>query len=348
MEVLAALPHEFFRIEFDTLLEEGRRQERIDPENAGEAQEIESLHKYLDKEVLPLVTSHDWVFEAADRLAREWIQHVFDQEFLTGAQCYSMQTALHKLKEEVIGFVARASARGWTKKSADSGLRLKKASDFYYLLDVRRINDRAAMAEAQRLRSTTESHERRQVRLIMTALRDLYAKVFPQVMFVVKRAMKVNANLPPSEGDNKLRDVSEDLCWYDSRVGPGSALYLLTKDLRNKYRVVRNASSHPGQFAWLPHTNIVRFLESKMKQWTEFDVDEYHRLYRRLVLFCDMGIRGILSAYCQREHGDFSCQLVGQWVETFPDRYPVRFPGAYCIPYSVTKCDSRPLPPAHL
>lgn len=337
MEQSIVYPHEFFRIEFDTLLEEGRRQERIDPRNIGEARGIESLHEYLDKEVLPLVVSHDWVFEAADRLAREWIQDVFDQLHSTGCECYSMQTALHKLKGEVTDFLGRARARGWTKKSAESHLSLQKASDFYDLLDIRRINDRAAMVEAQKLRSTAESHERRQVRLIMTTLHDLYAHVFPQVMFVVKRATKLNAKIAPSEGDNELKEVSSELSWYESRVGPGSPLYLLTKDLPNVYRVVRNAASHPGQFRWLPGANVVRFFESTTNQWTEFDVDEYHRLHRRLVLFCDMAIRGVLSAYCQREHAELSYGLVQRWVETFPDRYPVAFPSACCIPYSASK-----------
>jgi len=335
-EAMVVYPHEFFRIDFDEILKEGQRQERIWAANAGEAKEVRLLHDYYDLEVLPLIVADDWVFEGAKRLALEWAQDCFDQLRQTGHEVYRMQRKLQTLKDEVVDFLARAIRNGWTKsKSEQDIVDLRKPSDFYEELLPCRINERGAYVKAQALRDKAREHERQQVRLIMTAARDLFSHVFPQIMFVVKRAIAVHQNLHRGAAYDEVSDPAEDLCWYESRVAAGTGAYLVTAELRHRYRIIRNAASHPGQFLWVPTSNVVRF-EDETGRWVEFDVDDYHRYYRRLVFFCDLGIRGILSAYCDRARDDVSYHLVKSYFAVFPDDYRSARPG-YCIPYSVPK-----------
>ncbi len=66
------LPHEFFRIDFDAMLEAAKRQEEIDPSNKGEYAIAQGMHTYFDNKVLPLIISDDWIFGAALRFASEF------------------------------------------------------------------------------------------------------------------------------------------------------------------------------------------------------------------------------------------------------------------------------------
>lgn len=52
-------PHEFFHLDFDQMLEEGKRQEEISPVNKGEHSLVRNMHAYFDSEVLPLILSND-------------------------------------------------------------------------------------------------------------------------------------------------------------------------------------------------------------------------------------------------------------------------------------------------
>jgi len=51
------LPHTFFRLDFDQMLEEGKRQEEIHPANKGEYALVRNIHTYFDGAVLPLMIS---------------------------------------------------------------------------------------------------------------------------------------------------------------------------------------------------------------------------------------------------------------------------------------------------
>jgi hypothetical protein len=331
---IVVYPHEFFRIDFDLLLQEGTRQERIWPANIGEAQEVQLMHDYWDQQVLPLILSNQWVFEGAERLVQEWVQGCLDQMAVTGRAAYDMQQKLEELKAEVTEFLAHAATKGWTRHQYKGrSVNFKKASDFYMELHPRRINERGALAGAQALRHRAVQHERQQVRLIMCCTRDLFAHVFPQIAFVAKRAVAVRDNLTRAAMFDEPSDPTDDLSWFESRVKAGTGLHLVTSELRDRYRIIRHAASHPGQFEWVAQTNVVRFQINKSGQWIEFDVDDYHRYYRRLVLFCDLGLRGILCAYCDRTRSAECYDLVQAYFASFPEDYRAGIPG-HCIPYS--------------
>lgn len=334
---MVVYPHEFFRIDFDVLVEEGKRQERIWSANVGEAKQVQLMHDCWDQQVLPLVLSNDWVFEGAERLVEEWVQDCFDQMAQTGGAAYEMQQMLDELKAKVTEFLAYAATKGWTRHQFQStSVDLKKASDFYKELRPRRISERGALARARGLWHQALQHERQQVRLIMSCTRDQFAHVFPQVAFVAKRAIAVRDNLATAATSDEPRDPTDDLLWFESRVKPGTGFHLVTSELRDRYRIIRHAASHPGQFEWVAEASVVRFQVGKSSQWIEFDVDDYHRYYRRLVFFCDLGLRGVLSAYCDRTRSAKCYDLVQAYVAAFPQEYRAGIPG-YCIPYSIHK-----------
>jgi hypothetical protein len=54
-------PRQVFRSDFDTILEDAKRQER-DPSNRGEYRPAKNIHAYFSNEVLPLIAQNDWLF----------------------------------------------------------------------------------------------------------------------------------------------------------------------------------------------------------------------------------------------------------------------------------------------
>jgi len=311
-------PHEFFRIEFDELLREGPRQESMLSANAGEAGEIQALHAFWDKRVLPLILTDDQVFAAAKVFVETWSTNCFDEYEMVGSACLEAQSKLHTLQEEVIETIAQASLRGWLKRGFHpESVDLKKASDFYTGLALRRINSPSFQTHARGLFEQAKKVERQRIGLIMKLVPELYAQVLPHVLIVVRRALESQQRLPL--GANVPVDLSDDLSWWESRASAEPGLDLFVNRLRDTYKVMRNAWDHPNQWEWCPKRNTVRLREGVRKLWIEIGSDRLHRLYRRLDMFADLGIRGILSAYCERTHDPSTLGLVEASSETFPD-----------------------------
>ena len=65
-------PHTYFQLDFDQLLEEGKRQEEQLKVNAGELKINKGMHKFFSEIVIPLINSNDWVYEAALRFASDF------------------------------------------------------------------------------------------------------------------------------------------------------------------------------------------------------------------------------------------------------------------------------------
>ena len=116
-------PHEFFRIDFDQMLEEGKRQERINVANKGEYAIVQNMHTYFDSEVLPLILSNDWVFEAAKRFASDYAIGCFQYLRLGGREAYETQKGLLEINERVVNFLAQAQLDG---RASISGVINKK------------------------------------------------------------------------------------------------------------------------------------------------------------------------------------------------------------------------------
>lgn len=263
---LVVYPHEFFRIDFDELLQEGPRQEKMLTANAGEAGEVQALHAFWDQRVLPLIRTNDEVFAAAKVFVETWAIHCFDEYEMAGKACREAQNKLHDLKERVVETLGEASFHGWLRPSANvDTVDLKKASDFYHTLDLRRTNNRSFQTRSRRLFEQARKTERQQVTLILRVLHESYGQVLPQVLMVAKRAIEVHHGL--TIGPNAPVDLSEDLTWWESHGQREPALDLFVSELRGSYKVMRNAWGHPDQWAWQPKQNTVKVREHPSKPW---------------------------------------------------------------------------------
>ena len=140
-------------------------------------------------------------------------------------------------------------------------------------------------------------------------------------MHVVRRAIKQKVAESERLKYSKLLDISESLDWYEANVGISHPLYPVLGELRTFYRVVRNVSSHPQDLEWDYENNQV-ILHDKISP-IEVDVDEYMQRYRYLVYLCEFGLRGILSAFCERERGEESVRMIREYSKIFPESFPV-------------------------
>jgi hypothetical protein len=71
---------------------------------------------------------------------------------------------------------------------------------------------------------------------------------------------------------------------------------------------------------WDPTSNAV-ILKDRTAT-LRVNADEFQQRYRYLVYLCELGVRGILYAFCERERGPVSNSLVREYVKTFPDDFP--------------------------
>jgi len=311
-------PHEFFRIDFDQMLEEGKRQERVDAANRGEYAIVKNMHAYFDKEVLPLILRDDWVFEAAERFASDFALDCFQHLKVSGRESYETQKALLEIKEKITDFLARAYLDGSAPRAGK--VDLVKASDFFELLNLDSLT-KAELAEAVELRQQAEEHEALQVFVTLRGIRDCYETPLPRIMYVVRRAIKVKKGLSAKASDAELTGISELMDWYEVQIDPAHALYPVFGRLRDFYNVARNVGSHHKGLEWDSVNNEVVLPDRRIV--LTVPVHEFQQKYRHLVYICELGLRGMLSAFCERERGSISKKLVQQYVKTFAKNFPV-------------------------
>lgn len=309
-------PHEFFRLEFDQILEEGRHQEAVHPANTGEYALVRQMHAYLADEALPLILGNNRVFEAAFRFASEDAADCFHSLRLTGVEVFKAQQTKLAIDRQVVEFLGQAIRMG---RASPRQHDLAKASDFYPLLHLDRLPN-AIRAQAERLRARASDHEALQLRVTLRAIRDLYEVVLPRIMYVVRCALRVRLAQQPAESDNELRGMSESLTWYEAHIESGHALFPVLGYLRTFYKIARNVASHHQGFKWEPATNEVILTDSNDN--LRIPVVEFQQRYRHLVYLCDLGQRGILAAFCEREQGPIANGLVKEYIKTFPDDFP--------------------------
>lgn len=306
-------PHEFFRLDFDQILQEGQRQEEIHPANTGEYSLVQGMHGFFADDVLPRIVEDDWVFGAAERFASEYSVQCFRWLRLGGQEAYRTQQRLHEINAKVIDCLAQAHMRGWAPLAGT--ISLPKASDFVDILDLDRMDPRTR-AEILALRDEARDHEGIQMTVTLRATRDSYETNVTRIMFVVRRAMKVALGLPKKSTDDTLLSPSDYIDWYVTHADSNHPLYPVLGEGRRFYKVARNVGSHHIGLEWEPGTDMVILRDRDAT--ISMHMHAFQQSYRHLIHFCDLGVRGILAAFCEREHGDVSNALVKEYKKVFP------------------------------
>ena len=323
------LPHEFFRIDFDAVLEDARRQEEVGSSNIGEYAIAKGMHTYFDEKVLSIITSSDWVFGAAQRFASEFAIDCLHGLRLGNSEVYNAQKNLLELKTRVKKIVSQAYDLGAIKGTGT--LHLAKASDFYTILEHNRLNE-AIHHEAEVLYEHAQDVESLLPKVILRSIRDIYETVLPRIMYVVRRAIKVELRLSLKKSDEKLLGMSESISFYDNHINESHPLYPVFGKLYDFYRVARNTGNHHPGLAWKPEKNEV-VLQDSQSPPLAVPMQEFQQRYRYFVYLNEFGVRGILSAFCERERGETSNWLVKEYAKIFPDDFPVDDPDGTVIPY---------------
>lgn len=309
------LPHEYFRLDFDQMLEEGKRQEQIHSANQGEYSLVKDMHTYFAKKVLPLIIHNDWVFEAASDFASDYAIDCFHYLRLGGQEIYNTQQRLLQINEQIVDFLARASIAGYASVTED----LVKASDFIRYVEVDKLS-KEMQSKAKELLELAKDHELLQLIVTLRAIRDNYETTLPRIMYVVRRAIKVDLGLPAKNSDYEITGISEYISWYNNRIGSNHELYPVLGNLTGFYKIARNVESHHQSLKWEAATNEV-ILEDK-NDVLRIPVHEFQKKYRYLIYLCELGVRGILSSFCERERGAISNNLIGEYEKTFPEGFP--------------------------
>jgi hypothetical protein len=310
------LPYVCFRQDFDQMLEEGKRQEEINTANKGEYAIVQGIHTYFANAVMPSIIHNDWVFEAASKFATDYTMDYFLQLRLGGKEAFDTNEQLHKSNKKVKDFLRRAARVGGAPREYN----LIKASNFRDLLNVDKLTKRMRV-EAESLYEQVKDHERLQLLVTLRGIRDSYVTILPRIMYIVRRVMKVTLGESRTERDDKLLEVSESLGWYESHIRRGHELDPILVNLRDFYRIARNAISHPEGMKWDPSNNRVTLFHRGGA--LPVDLYEFQQKYRYLAVYlCDHGVKGILSAFCEREQGPISDYLGKEYEKSFPEGFP--------------------------
>jgi hypothetical protein len=314
---LIVYPEGLFRADFDVLLDDAKRQEEAHPANKGERGIAAAIHTFFDLHAMRLVRHDEWVYEAAKRFVTEYAIDCFRHLRLGGAETYPVQKRLWELNTKTVDLLARAGLAGAAPQAGQ--VDLAKASDFITLIDFQKAPS-SLRVEAESLHSQLVEHEDLQMWVTLRAIRDNYETTLPRIMFVVRRVIKVMKGLPPKKSDNRLTGLSEYLDWYESNVDRSHPLFSVLGNLRTFYRVARNVASHHEGFSWLPDSDQI-VLED-FDERLSMHVHEFQQRYRYLIYLGEFGLRGILCAFCGRDQGDVSNNLVREYAKTFPDDFP--------------------------
>jgi len=292
--------------------------EELLKENIGEFNIVKNIHEYFAEVVIPLIYSNDWVYEAATRFATKYALDCIDLDRIYAEEISTAQTKLLELKDEVISIIEDAKENGYVKYF--TGKReLNKTSDFTGLLDVSKMTNEWKL-KAQSLYDRVVDREKLHILTGLRAITDAYETNLPRIMFVVKRVIKVKNQIPPSESDNLLRGTSEDISWYERYITKEHPLFPVLGNLSNFYKIARNVGNHHEGFEWIPERNIVELEDNNDR--IEITSSEFIQKMRYLTIYvCDLGLRGILSGFSKREHGEISNKLVKEYIKIFPDNW---------------------------
>ena len=309
-------PHELFRLDFDQILEEGRRQEEIDLVNKGEFALVKQLHNFFSIDVLRLILSNDWVFKGAKIFASEYVDDCFHNLRLSGEEIYKTQQKLVKIKDLVSEFLARAKLVDAV--SFDGIARLTKSSDFINFVHLDKLEPRVQRFALQ-LFDKAKDHEELQLRVVLRGIKDSYELTFTRIMFVARRALKVKDGLPETKSDSSLLPPSDYIDWLHHHTDKSHIVNKLFVQEKDFYRVSRNVGNHHLGLKWIPQKDEI--ILPDRNQALSMHVDDFHKRFRYLIHFCELGVRGILSAFCEKDRGELSNKIVKNYTKTFPENW---------------------------
>ena len=304
-------PHQIFRDECSKTLLDARRQEAINPENVGEFAIVEEFFKYLQDNVMSLMLNNDWVFAAVSRFVREYRHDCFDSWESTGIAAVHASKELDHYNELVGDFLKREAVQYHAVDMRELGDRLRKGSDFLEHVNLKRLPGKLR-GRAKSLHKKVSDFERRYIKTISEILREDYESVLPRIMFVFRRVVKIERNLPDKPAYDSLLDISGSLEWYESNIDDSHSLFPALGFLRDFYKIVRNAASHVESMQWESETDSVHLPDKTNPQTV--DVYEYIKKYRYLVYILEMGMATILAAYCEHEKDELAVELAEDYI----------------------------------
>lgn len=298
------------------MLLEALRQENIHPANAGELAIVEGFFDYIDQVAVPLMMEDEWVFGAVEQFAKEYATDCFDSWERTGTQATKARIEKEALDERVIDFVARAAVhyRAIDVPTSGDKLFLHKASDFYEKLRLRNLPAKER-GRAKKLHRDVSGVERRYLKTILENIREDYEVVLPRIMLTMRRVIRVEKGLDPSNKSsyNRLLGISDSLTWYEEHIKKDHALYPVTGWLADFYKVARNVASHVEGIHWDPATNLVALPDDSVT--IEVKDNVFIQRYRFFVTICEMGMSAILAAYSEKCKDELSVELARNYIE---------------------------------
>jgi hypothetical protein len=317
---ILVFPHQAFRLDFDQIIMEGKRQEEIHSANKGEYAVVMGMHKCFSLNILPCILQNDWVYEAAKTFATEHVDSCLRFLRLGGQEVYRTQQELHDINGRVVEFLTQAYHKGFAPSAGI--VDLAKASDFIDLIEIGRL-DPEKRAEALALQKEAKEHEDLQLAVTLRAIRDSYETNIPRIMFVVRRAMKAEMGSREKESDDKLLAPPNYIDWYINNVDDGHPFYPVLGEGQKFYKIARNVGSHHIGLEWQPGTNTVMLRDRDTT--LSIHVHRFQQWFRYLTHFSDLAVRG-------REWGPISYDLAQQYDKTFPPGWPAPI-ARVVIPY---------------
>jgi hypothetical protein len=298
-----------FQADFLSMFQEVQRQEKIGPSHSDDAEIGKEIFFFFGEDILPLIRSNEWVYEGARRFATEYADEYFTTLRLLGA-VEENQNRLTEIRKESQEFIKEAISLGL----APDNVSLIKPSDFMKVI----IFDKLTVDMKQRVKKLfdeTVDLERMYVNVASQAIQALYERGFPRIFYVVKRALKIQLSVKPSTADDNLLDAHQYLDWCSHNL---DAQHILSKSLveyRKFYKIVRNVDSHVTGLKWLPESDTV-YLPDREEQLT-VGITDFSKRYRYLMYFCEIGLRGILSVFCDCEKGAISNNVKDRYMKMY-------------------------------
>lgn len=310
-------PHEIFRSDFDSLLIEAKRQESLDPANAGEEVIAARIYEYIDNIVIPLILGDDTIFNFVSSLVTDYSEAYFNTIGLTAREAYRTQKSLLSLKSEVSIFLKINASQQYRGMELD----LQKISDFVKFIDLEKIDNHLRM-EADRLYNRARDHEKAQLTVTMRTIRDNYELGLPRLMFVIRPILLQSIGKSTEILAQKLLQPSDYINnTFRVKADPNHPFWPVIgdEDLVLFYRLCRNTASHHTGHEWDPDQNIVILRDGK--NILPIHIREFHQRSRFLVYLTDYCLRGLFSAFCEVDKGSLSDDLLDRYNKTFPSDF---------------------------
>jgi hypothetical protein len=305
----AIYPHQMFQADFLVMFQEVQRQEKIGPYHSDETEFGKEIFFFFGEDVLPLVLKNDWVYEAAKRFATEYADEYFIRLRLLGS-VKENQKHLTKLREEITRLIKEAIVL----KLAPDSVNITKLSDFTKVINIDKLPS-TMKQRANKLLDEAIEFELLYVNVASQAMQELYEKGLPRIFYVVKRALKIQIKAKPTSADDTLQDAHQYLDWCSHHLPLNHILSKTLVEHRKFYKVVRNVDSHVTGPKWQSETDVVYLPDREIQP--KVNITDFSKRYRYLMYFCEIGARGILAAFCDRDRGAISNNVKSSYLKLF-------------------------------